>query len=139
MKSSSITKVTNDGFMWLIVTDVASTMFKNGYKGLLYKLYEDDSEALIESEEDLNAHLTQCGQVGIEVGFINGDPDKSDGKITTIGQLKEAIKDYNDNDLVVVEIHEGTRHEDLYDFTIDKIDGIQLEDNSLVSEIRLCI
>ena len=83
MKSSGITKVTNDGFMWLIVTDVASTMFKNGYKGLLYKLYEDDSEALIESEEELITHLEQGGEIGLEVGFINGDPADDKKVVTT--------------------------------------------------------
>jgi len=57
----------------------------------------------------------------------------------TIKELKEAISNCNDNDEVVVEIHEGVRYEDLYDFTFDKIDGIRLQDGTEISEIRLCI
>jgi len=57
----------------------------------------------------------------------------------TIKELKKAISNCNDNDEVVVEIHEGVRHEDLYDFTVDKIDGIHLQDGTKISKIRLCI
>ena len=57
----------------------------------------------------------------------------------TIKELKEAISNCNDNDKVVIEIHEGIRYEDLYDFTIDKINGIRLQDGTKISEIRLCI
>ena len=57
----------------------------------------------------------------------------------TIKELKEAISNCNDNDIVVVEIHEGVRYGDLYDFTIDKIDGIRFQDGTEISEIRLCI
>jgi hypothetical protein len=57
----------------------------------------------------------------------------------TIKELKEAISNCNDNDEVTIEIHEGVRYEDLYDFTIDKIDGIRLQDGTEISEIRLCI
>jgi hypothetical protein len=63
-------------------------------------------------------------------------------KITTIKELREAIEKFNDNDLVVVEIHEGVRHNDLYDFTIDWISDIDLNDGtqvSKVSEVRICI
>jgi hypothetical protein len=57
----------------------------------------------------------------------------------TIKELKEAISNCNDNDEVTIEIHEGVRYDDLYDFTIDKIDGIRLQDGTEISEIRLCI
>jgi hypothetical protein len=57
----------------------------------------------------------------------------------TIKELKEAISNCNDNDKVVIEIHEGIRYENLYDFTIDKIDKIRLQDGTQISEIRLCI
>ena len=60
-------------------------------------------------------------------------------KIYTIGQLREAIKDFNDNDELVVEIHEGSRSEDLYIPTIDVIHGVVTADGEFVSEVRLCI
>jgi hypothetical protein len=54
-------------------------------------------------------------------------------------ELREATKDFHDDDFVTVEIHEGIRYGDLYTFTINKIDGIQLHDGREVSEIRFCI
>lgn len=60
-------------------------------------------------------------------------------EIYTIGQLREAIKDFNDNDELVVEIHEGTRNEDLYTPTIDVIHGVVTADGGFISEVRLCI
>lgn len=57
------------------------------------------------------------------------------GKIYTIGELRQAIKHLNDEDIVVVEIHEGERHEDLYTFYID--DSIQLDEER--REVRICI
>jgi hypothetical protein len=61
------------------------------------------------------------------------------GKITTIGELRKAIANFDDNDIVVVEIHEGFRTEDLYEFSIDEIKGLMLQDGTGISEIRLCI
>lgn len=60
-------------------------------------------------------------------------------KITTIGELREALAQFDNNDIVVVEIHEGVRYSDLYQLTIDTIDGIQLTDGTEVKEVRLCI
>ncbi|MFN5251365.1 MAG: hypothetical protein ACK5DE_09965 [Bacteroidota bacterium] len=59
--------------------------------------------------------------------------------INTMKELREATKDFHDDDFVTVEIHEGIRYGDLYTFTINKIDGIQLHDGREVSEIRFCI
>jgi hypothetical protein len=64
---------------------------------------------------------------------------KSECKITTIGQLRKSIANFDNDDMVVVEIHDGTRSEDLYEFTIDKIEGIRLNKGKIVSEIRICI
>ena len=55
--------------------------------------------------------------------------------ILTIGDLRKQIQHLDDNDIVVVEIHEGVRHEDLYTFYID--DSINL--NSTMREVRICI
>jgi hypothetical protein len=60
-------------------------------------------------------------------------------KITTIGELKEAISQFRDEDIVCVEIHEGVRNEDLYEFTVDEIIGLRLVDGTEISEVRLCI
>ena len=55
--------------------------------------------------------------------------------IITIGDLRQAIQHLDDNDIVVVEIHEGVRQEDLYAFYID--DSINL--NNTMREVRICI
>ena len=64
---------------------------------------------------------------------------EKENKITTIGELRKSIANFNDNDIVVVEIHEGTRSEDLYEFTIDEIAGLSLVNGESLSEIRICI
>ena len=60
-------------------------------------------------------------------------------KIYTIGDLRRAIEHFNDDDALVIEIHEGERGEDLYTPSIDIIDGLVMEDGSIINEIRLCI
>lgn len=61
-------------------------------------------------------------------------------QIITIGDLRNALSNFNENDQVVIEIHEGVRNEDLYTIEyVDEITGIRLNDGSEVSEIRLCI
>jgi hypothetical protein len=59
--------------------------------------------------------------------------------IYTIGDLREAIKDLNNYDALVVEIHEGERSEDLYTPSIDIIEGVKMEDGTTIREVRLCI
>ena len=59
--------------------------------------------------------------------------------IYTIGQLREAIKEFNDNDELAIEIHEGERGEDLYYPYMDVIHGVVSADGTFVSEVRLCI
>lgn len=61
-------------------------------------------------------------------------------KIYSIGQLREAIKDLDDNDAVVIETTdlESGDAQDLYPFYIDIIDGVKLEDGSEIKEIRFC-
>ena len=60
-------------------------------------------------------------------------------KIYTIGELREAIKEFNDDDELVIEIHEGLRTEDLYYPSIDVIHGVVGADGKFISEVRLCI
>ena len=51
----------------------------------------------------------------------------------TVKELKDVLKTYNDNDVVVVEVHDTTLSEDLYEFYID--DTIHIDDRK---EIRIC-
>jgi hypothetical protein len=61
-------------------------------------------------------------------------------KILTIGDLRQAIQHLNDHDVVVVEIHEGERPEDLYTFYLDDSITIVSDDlNSTTREVRICI
>jgi hypothetical protein len=48
-------------------------------------------------------------------------------------ELLEALKDFRDDDIIVVEVFDTTLYEDLYDFTIDEI-----EVNPELTEIRIC-
>jgi len=60
--------------------------------------------------------------------------------ILTIGDLRQAIQHLDDHDVVVVEIHEGERQEDLYTFYIDDSITIVSDDlNSAMREVRICI
>ncbi len=61
-------------------------------------------------------------------------------KILTIGQLREAIKHLDENDLLALEttnLDTGDA-QDLYPFYIDVIDGIKLDDGTEVREVRFC-
>jgi len=60
--------------------------------------------------------------------------------IHTVKELKEFLDTLNDNDQVVIEtisLKTGDT-EDLYPFHMDVIDGIQLTDGTVVSEVRFC-
>jgi hypothetical protein len=60
--------------------------------------------------------------------------------ITTIGELREAISHLSDDDLVILEttdLNTGNAV-DLFPFYIDEIEGIQLTDGKIVSEVRFC-
>jgi hypothetical protein len=60
--------------------------------------------------------------------------------ILTIGDLRQEIQHLDDHDVVVVEIHEGERQEDLYTFYIDDSITIVSDDlNSTMREVRICI
>lgn len=60
-------------------------------------------------------------------------------KISTIGELRKAIEGYSDDDIVLVEIHEGVRNEDLYRFHIDEIDINNSQSGDKFTEVRFCI
>ena len=65
------TKICADGFVWLVVEhEQARTLYKTDAISL-YTLYNDESEALIESEEKLEETIEKGLQTGIEVGFLS--------------------------------------------------------------------
>lgn len=54
----------DDGFVWKILTKEEARVLYGTME--VYKLYDDGSEGLVESEEEIESH---GGQFGIEVGF----------------------------------------------------------------------
>ncbi len=63
-------KITQDGFVWLIVTDSAKELFSSGALEI-FEIF-DDSESLILTREHLNKAL-ECGnEIGVEVGSLQG-------------------------------------------------------------------
>lgn len=64
-----MTKTTKDGYVYYIVTHKAKEIFTTGIFEL-YALHEDDTEALIESFDDLFRVLEQGFQIGIHVGVL---------------------------------------------------------------------
>jgi hypothetical protein len=56
--------------------------------------------------------------------------------ITTKKELIKELENLNDNDLVVIEVHDTVLHEDLYSFYVDVIGGIKLNNGETVNEIR---
>ncbi len=55
-------------------------------------------------------------------------------------QLLDLIAQYPDDAEVVIEVHDTTLHEDLYDFTLDPISWTRIDGNQMVDmhELRLC-
>jgi hypothetical protein len=57
-------------------------------------------------------------------------------------QLLDLISDYPDNAEVVIEVHDTSLHEDLYDFTLDPIEWERFEgltrESTTMHELRLC-
>jgi len=62
------------------------------------------------------------------------------GEMHTIADLKEAIKNLDDNDVLAMETIDTETGDaiDLFPFYLDVIDGIKLNDGSVVREVRLC-
>ncbi|MHA1288773.1 MAG: hypothetical protein ACTSPB_15370 [Candidatus Thorarchaeota archaeon] len=58
-----------DNFSWWIVTDIAEKIWKSESIPL-YVIYDDDSESLIESEEELVEAINLNLSIGMELGFI---------------------------------------------------------------------
>jgi hypothetical protein len=61
-----------DGFVWIIVTEKAKDIFNSGIFEL-YALYEDGSESLIDSIEDLNEAIEGGLDIAIEGGYMKAE------------------------------------------------------------------
>lgn len=60
------TKVTKDGFVWLVISkEAAYQLFSSDIEA--FRLYDDDSEGVCDNANDIRSH---SGEFGIEVGFI---------------------------------------------------------------------
>jgi hypothetical protein len=57
---------TNDGFLWANVTNIAESLWYQGEFDL-YAIYNDGSEHLIESEQEMEAIIKEKTTVGIEL------------------------------------------------------------------------
>lgn len=54
----------------------------------------------------------------------------------TKAELIDALRDYNDDDLIVIEVHDTMLSEDLYDFTFDAV-WLGRDSNGENHELRL--
>lgn len=63
-------KITKDNYVWLLVTDKAKEVFQSGLFELCV-LYDDDSEVLVESIDQLFDALEDGLDIGISVGYFN--------------------------------------------------------------------
>lgn len=64
-------KVCVDGFVWLLVNHEQARKLLRMEAIPLYRLYEDDSESLIETEEYLEETIRRGYRIGIEMGFVS--------------------------------------------------------------------
>lgn len=64
------TKVTKDGFVWLVMPgDYAMETWKSKYASL-YILHDDDSETMIETDLQIISAIRDGEQIGMEIGFV---------------------------------------------------------------------
>jgi hypothetical protein len=70
-------KVTNDGYVWCIVTYAAPVLFSSGAMSI-YELHDDDTESRIETHEDLQRALESGNPIGIDVGFLYTNKEVKD-------------------------------------------------------------
>ena len=67
-------KINYDGFVWHVRTEAEAKQLFG--EQTLYALYDDDTEAEIENEEELEAMFRRGIYVGTEVGFIDDNLNK---------------------------------------------------------------
>lgn len=69
-----------DGFIWMIVTDKAIQVHTSGLFEL-YVLYEDGSESLVESNQQIRDAVSKGLDIGIEVGFVEDEENFEQQKL----------------------------------------------------------
>lgn len=65
------TKVLADGFVWLVISNEQARLLWETEAFTLYTLYDDGSEGMIETKEDLENSIRRSSPIGIEVGFLS--------------------------------------------------------------------
>lgn len=64
---------------------------------------------------------------------------KSITKVLTKRQLLDAIRECDDHDDVVIEVFDCVLQEDLYEFSVDIVNGVRMENGITKNEIRFCV
>jgi hypothetical protein len=62
-------KITQDGFVWLIVTDSAKELFSSGAL-TIYHLHDDGTESQIIGQLDLQVALNSGNDIGVEIASL---------------------------------------------------------------------
>lgn len=70
-RDASQTKVLTDGFVWLVISNEQARQLWETEAFTLYTLYDDGSEGMIETKEDLENSICRSFPIGIEVGFLS--------------------------------------------------------------------
>lgn len=60
----------NDGFLWADITPIAESLWYTGDWDL-YAIYDDGSEHLIESEQEIDALVKEKTTIAIELCHLN--------------------------------------------------------------------
>jgi hypothetical protein len=84
-------KITEDGFVWLLVTDKAKEIFIGGLFEL-YILYSDDSESKIEGFGQLVDALENGFDIGVEVGHPDNVKEEKPTVETQLELQDEIVK-----------------------------------------------
>jgi len=66
-------KITQDNFIWKLVTQEQAEFIFSLELFPLYALYGDESESLIETFDEIKTIFENGDSVGIEVGFIKNE------------------------------------------------------------------
>lgn len=81
-------KITQDGFVWLIVTDSAKELFSSGAL-TIYHLHDDGTESQIIGQLDLQVALDSGDDIGVEIAFLQS--------LNNSYQYQQSIRQHNGN------------------------------------------
>lgn len=63
-------KITQDGFVWKAISAKAAELLFSAGEEEIYILYDDDSEGLVETDEQLKEATERGCRFGVEVGWL---------------------------------------------------------------------